>query len=185
MNRHYYIRHLLRDAFIVLASIVMAIFLVNLGVIESFIEATEGYKILSAFLAGAFFTSVFTVAPAGVALVAIGNSSPPIFVAFFGAIGATLLDLMIIAFVRKDITQDLDGLKRMTFKHHLIKAFHFGFMKWAAFVAGIFLIATPLPDEPGLVLIGLSKINPKFLPLVFFISHFLGILAIVSIASVI
>lgn len=183
MHHHYYIRHLVRDLFIVTASILVAIFLVNIGVIESFIEATESYKILAAFLAGAFFTSVFTVAPAGVALVAIGNSFPPILVAFFGAIGATLLDLLIIAFVRKDIAQDLDGLKKVTFKHHLIKAFHFGFMKWVAFIIGLFLVATPLPDEPGLILIGLSKINPKFLPLIFFVSHFLGIFALVSIAS--
>ena len=74
-------------------------------------------------------------------------------------------------------------VKKVTFKHHLIKAFHFGFMKWVAFIIGLFLVATPLPDEPGLILIGLSKINPKFLPLIFFVSHFLGILALVSIAS--
>lgn len=183
MNHHYYIRHLVRDAFIVTASIVVSILLVNLGVIDGFIEATESYKILSAFLAGAFFTSVFTVAPASVALVAISNSFSPIMVSFFGAIGATLLNLLIISFIRKEITQDLGGLQKMNLKHHLIKAFHFGFMKWVAFIVGLFLLATPLPDEPGLVLIGLSKINPNYLPIIFFVSHFLGIWALVSIAS--
>jgi hypothetical protein len=185
MHHHYYIKHFVRDLFIVLASIFVAILLVNAGIIESFIEATSSYKALSSFIAGAFFTSIFTVAPAGVALIAISNSFPPVLTAFFGAIGAMLVDVLIISFIRKDISKDIDGLTRMTFKHHLVRAFHFGFLKWFAFAGGIFLLATPLPDEPGLLLIGLSKINPSFLPFIFFISHFLGILVVVSIAAAI
>jgi hypothetical protein len=184
MNRHYYLRHLVRDIFIVTASIIVAILFVKVGLIDSFIEVTSGSKAFSSFLAGAFFTSIFTVAPAGVALIAISSSFSPVFVAFFGAFGGTLIDMLIISFVRADISKDFDGLTRLTFRHHLIKAFHFGFLKWVAFIIGIFLVATPLPDEPGLIMIGLSKVRPHFLPLVFFLAHFLGILALVSIARV-
>jgi len=133
---------------IVALSIVAAVILAKSGLISSFVELTSGSKAFSSFIAGAFFTSIFTVAPAGVALAAIGGSFPPILVAFFGALGAILVDHIIIYFVRKDLTEDLDGLSEMAFKRHLIRAFHFGFLKWAAFIIGLFFIATPLPDEP-------------------------------------
>lgn len=183
-HQTYYIRHFVRDLFIVAGSIFLAFLLTKAGLIDLFIQATSGSKAFSAFIAGGFFTSVFTVAPATVALAAIGGTFSPVLTAFFGAIGAAMVDMLIISFVSKDLTQDIDEFRRrLTFKHHLIKAFHFGFLKWAAFLIGIIFVATPLPDEPGLILIGLSKISPRLLPLVFFVSHFLGILAVVSIAS--
>lgn len=165
------------------ASVIAAFLLVQQGIIDSFLDATSGSLILSSFFAGVFFTSLLTVVPAGVALVAIGQTLNPFVVAFFGALGAMCVDLIVLSFVRKDLSQDVDGLASMTFRRHVIKAFHFGFLKWVAFISGLFLIATPLPDEAGLFLVGISKINPKYLPLVFFSAHFLGILAIVSIAT--
>lgn len=182
-QQRYYIRHLVRDIFIIVASIIIAVILARSGFIGSFVELTGSFKALSAFIAGAFFTSIFTVAPAGVALIAVAESFPPLYVAFFGALGAMCVDLFILAFIRKGIAADLRNLSKMAFKRQVIKAFHFGFFKWAAFIIGMFLIATPLPDEPGLFLLGISKINSRMLPLVFFLGHFLGIWAIVSIAS--
>jgi hypothetical protein len=185
MSKYHYWGHLLRDMLVVVASIVVSILLVRLGVIESFIDATKGSLIASSFIAGAFFTLIFTVVPAGVALVAIGQTFPPVLVAFFGALGAMIVDVLIITFVRKDIVADLDGLSERTLKHHLIKVFHFGFLKWIGFVVGMLFLATPLPDELGLMLIGVSKVRSRMLPLVFFIAHFMGILTIISVANAI
>lgn len=186
MHHHrFFVGRLVRDTFIIFASVVGAVLLVRLGIINAFIGESQFSLIFASFLSGAFFTSLFTVAPAGVALVAVAQSFNPFLVAFFGAIGAMLIDMLIISFVRKDIAANLDGLAKMTFKKHILHAFHFGFLKWIAFGAGIFLIVTPLPDELGLFLIGISKINHRFLPLAFFISHFIGILVIVFLASAI
>ncbi|PIP55544.1 MAG: hypothetical protein CO183_00285 [Candidatus Zambryskibacteria bacterium CG_4_9_14_3_um_filter_42_9] len=185
MNHSHIIRHFIRDVLILVLSIVTAILLINSGFVESFIGLTGWSKALSSFIAGAFFTSIFTVVPAGVALAAVSHSFSAVLVAFFGALGAMLIDVLIISFIRKDIAKDLDGLTKMTFRYHLIKAFHFGFLKYVAFLFGIMLIATPLPDEPGLFLIGISKINPLLLPAVFFVSHFIGIWVIISITAVI
>lgn len=186
MHHHrFFAGRLVRDVFIIVASVVVAILFVQLGIIEAFIGESQLSLILSSFLGGAFFTSLFTVAPAGVALVAVGQSLSPFLVAFFGALGAMLIDMLIISFVRKDIIANFDAVARTTFKKHILRAFHFGFLKWVAFGAGLFLIATPLPDELGLFLIGISSISSRFLPLIFFVSHFVGILLVVSIASAI
>lgn len=181
-----YIRHFIRDLLIIAGSILVASVLVKLGVIESFISVTSGSKILSSFIAGIFFTSVFTIAPAAVALVAISQSYSPILVALFGAIGATIVDLLLASFVRKDVVADIEELEKMSrlsLRYHVVKAFHFGFLKWIAFGLGVFIIASPFPDEFGLLLIGFSKIKTPILPFLFFIANFLGIWALVSIAA--
>ena len=182
-TRGHYRRHVFRDAVIVAGSILAAFLLARAGLIDVFVASVGWSKMLASFLAGAFFTSVFTVAPAAVALVAIGGTYPPILVAFFGALGAMIIDVIIASFVRKDISEDVESLAPRAMRRYAIQAFHFGFLKWAAFIVGLFLVATPLPDEFGLFLIGLSKIRPAFLPLIFFVTHFLGIFALVSIAA--
>lgn len=175
--------HLFRDFLIVAGSIVVSVVLVKGNLIQSFIEATSDFKILSSIIAGAFFTSVFTLAPASVGLIAISKSFPPVLVAFFAALGAMTIDMLIASFVRKDLAQDLDGLAKMTLRRHFIKAFHFGFLKWVAFIFGMLFIATPLPDEFGLFLIGISKVKSWVLPFIFFLAHFGGILLLLSIAG--
>ncbi len=183
MNKFYYLRHLSRDFAFVLLSIVVAFVLYKTGVITKFLDVTDFFTPLSAFIAGMFFTFVFTVAPAGVALVNINQSESILFVAFFGALGAACVDVFILRFVKKGLVSDVNGLVRTSFHRHLIKLFHFGFLKWVAFVSAMFLLVTPLPDEPGLFILSISKLNSKYLPLVFFAAHFVGISLVISIAN--
>lgn len=183
MRNRYYLERLLRDIFIVAGSIIISIFLVQAGIIDFFIGAAGSSKIISSILAGAFFTSIFTVAPSVVGLLAIGQSFSPVWVAFFGAFGAMAVDIVIVNFIRKDISEDLKGLTRLAWRRHFIQAFHFGFLKWVALFFGTILIASPLPDEAGLFLIGVSRINPKALPLIFYLANFFGIYLLVSLAQ--
>jgi len=47
-----------------MASVIIAIFFVRNGILDNFLTATQGIKFISAFLAGMFFISIFTAAPA-------------------------------------------------------------------------------------------------------------------------
>ncbi len=183
MNKLYYLRHLSRDFVVVVLSIILAFVLYKTGVITGFIEATSFSRPITAFISGMFFTFVFTVVPAGVALANVSETYPPLYTAFFGALGAICVDMFILHFVRRGLVKDVSGLARTTLHTHVLKLFHFGFLKWIAFVSAMLLLATPLPDEPGLFLLGISKVKSKFLPLLFFVAHFVGILAIISIAG--
>lgn len=183
MTNPNFLRHLFRDFLIVVGSVIIAFLLVKEGVIQNFIEATSGSIIISSVIAGAFFTSIFTIAPAVVGLIAIGESSSPLFVAFFAAFGAMGVDFIITSFIRKDISEDLESLSNMAIRRHIIKAFHFGFLKWFAFILGLIFISTPLPDEFGLFLVGVSKVKTWALPLILYTAHFIGIFIVLSIAA--
>ncbi len=179
------LKHVIRDLFIITGSIIVAIVLGKSGAIQLLLGLGSSWSIVSSIIAGAFFTSVFTMAPATIGLVAISDTTSPLLVAGFGALGAMLIDMTIASFVRKDLNQDFESIKRFSFKWHFISLFHFGFLKWFAFIAGILIIASPLPDELGLFFIGISKVKAKYLPLLFFIANFLGIYTLISISRII
>lgn len=87
-------RHeLIKDMLFVLIGIVVAIILSRLGFIDYLVNMVSNQIIIS-FIAGVFFTSVFTIAPAAVALVDIADASV-MTVAFYGSLGALCGDLIL------------------------------------------------------------------------------------------
>jgi hypothetical protein len=77
--------YIIQDLIIIALSIVVAIVLVKTQLIVHFLESTKQYEFLGSFVAGVFFTSIFTTAPAIVALGEIAqmqNTCDCIIVAF-------------------------------------------------------------------------------------------------------
>lgn len=176
-------QHAIRDFFIICASAASAYFLAKSHIIHTLLEYDGALRFLLPIIFGALFTTIFTIVPASVALVEINNNMHPVFISALGGLGAMIVDSIIASFVRKDITRDLKGISRMSFKWHFISLFHFGFLKWLSFILGLIVIASPLPDELGLFFIGISKVRGKYLPFVFFLANFLGIYILLSLAE--
>ncbi|MEK7088412.1 MAG: hypothetical protein AAB952_01580 [Patescibacteria group bacterium] len=177
-----YLRHLLRDLLIVAVSIAAAVWLARLGAVEKFLALAGGFKILASFVAGLFFTSIFTTAPAMVALAVLARDFPPLWVAAIGAVGAALVDFLIFRFVRDDLAKDAAGMFRSKIRKKFVRLFHHGFLKWLLVLLGGVIIASPLPDELGLAILGLAKIKSRVLLPLSYIMNFIGILAIISVA---
>ncbi|MES2087992.1 MAG: hypothetical protein V4467_03310 [Patescibacteria group bacterium] len=169
------------DISIILLSAVVAYGLVRSGVVSHFLSATEGYKVIGSFIAGIFFTSAFTIAPASVALAGLAASGPMFVVAFWGALGAVFGDLLLFFFIRDVFADDLIKVLRKFWRKHFFASFHLGFLKWLLPVLGGIIIASPLPDELGLALMGVSKTRLIFLIPISFVFNFFGILLLAMI----
>lgn len=171
--------HFLSDIGIIISSLVIAYLLIKTNLMYDVVRLTNGFWYLDSIVAGAFFTSMFTAAPASVALATIAQHSPSIFsVAFFGAVGAVCADLLIFRFIKNNLGNDifyLIGKEKGTKFKHLFKLKLF---RWITFFLGGLVIASPLPDELGLAMLGLSKARTSSLALMSFVFNFLGILAI-------
>ncbi|HEY9584469.1 MAG TPA: hypothetical protein VJI33_02745 [Candidatus Paceibacterota bacterium] len=171
------------DILIILASIIFATVLVKFHVIELVIGKTESNILIGSFVSGLFFTSIFTTAPAIVALGEISKLNNIFLVAILGGLGAMVGDYIIFRFFRNRLGDDILQLIRGRKKHwwkHLFKS-HLG--KRILAVLGALIIASPLPDELGLMLMGVSKLkNSTFLPLSFLMNS-LGILIIALVAN--
>ncbi len=171
-------RHFIHDLSVVAISILVAILLARSGIISSFITKTVGWEILGALVAGFFFTSMFTTPPAIVALGQISAANSLWLTAIVGACGAVLGDFIIFRFFRDEVAQDLQYLAKVTHVSRLAHIFHLKLFRWIIPFAGALIIASPLPDELGLALLGLSHVSiKKFFPITF-LFNFIGIVII-------
>lgn len=172
---HLHKPHLGRDILILAASITFAVFIAQ-NELVGFLRT--GFVPVEAFIIGFFFTSLLTITPAGVAFAEMAHTVPSIQLAAWGAAGAMIGDVLLFLFVRDAISQDLMMMLRGSWLRKIKALFKSPFLSWAVPVAGALVIASPLPDEVGLAMLGLSKTDLRFLIPVSYAMNFLGILLI-------
>ena len=177
-------RHeLAKDVLFIILGACVALVLSYAGLIDHVI-ALFGSTEVASFVAGLFFTSVFTIAPASVALGHIALHTPSYVVALWGALGAVCGDLVLFYFIRDRFSEDVLNSFGGTFMKHVARSFHVGFFKWISPVIGAAIIASPLPDEFGIALLGFSKTRTWLLIPISFIGNILGIYLIVWFGSI-
>lgn len=170
--------YIMRDLGIVALSVVIAVILAKTEILKTFLVATQETKILGSFFSGMFFTSVFTTAPATVVLAELAQSNSVFLVALFGALGAMLGDLVIFGFIKDYLAEDILHLLRGSGYERFSVILKLKLFRWFIPFIGALIIASPLPDELGLVMLGLSKTRTKFFILISLTFNFLGILVI-------
>ena len=171
--------HILIDVGLIVMSVLVAVILASTHALTRLITATSELELIGTFIAGMFFTSIFTTAPAIATLGEIALSQSVYMTALVGAIGSVLGDLLIFKFVRDRVAADIiellreEGILRRAKK--ILKFKHF---RWFTLLAGVLLIASPLPDELGIALLGFSRVNARYFVMLSFVFNFLGILGI-------
>ena len=164
-------------------SIVFTVLLVRYGILESILSVAGGMSILSSFIAGLFWTSIFTISPASIAIAHLSHSVNTTTLAAWGAFGSMLGDLVIFSFVKDVFAEDIKGaVKASRFKKLLSKT-HFTFLRWFGPLLGALVIISPLPDEIGLSLMGISKMKTRYLIPLAFVLNFAGIYLIASVSK--
>ncbi len=176
--------YLVKDIFIIILSILASVVLVKTGIITKVLHSTSELKILSSFIAGIFFTSVFTTTPAIVALGEIAHSNSILVTAFFGALGSVVGDLIIFRFVRDELSDHfLELMKHGSYWKRVKVILKLKYFRWFTFLLGGLIISSPLPDELAMSLFGFTKMKTKqFIP-ISFLFNFLGIIAIGIVAK--
>lgn len=171
--------HLLKDFAIVASSLAIAIALVWTGVVEVALTETPKLRMFGAFFGGLFFTSVFTTAPAIVALGEIAQSGSVLVTAALGALGSVVGDLLIFIFVRDQLTEHLMGhLKTSEGWARFMVLVRTRSFRLVSFFIGGLIIASPFPDELGISIMGFTKMRTAwFIPLSYAF-NFVGILLI-------
>lgn len=171
-------RRLEQDGVIILFSIAISFFLLKDGLVESFIASFDGFQFLAIFVAGLFFTSVFTTAPAIAVLSVIAQNNNIFLVALIGGLGAMLGDYIIFRFVKDRISDDFKYVFGFSKKKRVPHIFKTKLFHWFAPFFGALIIASPFPDEIGIAILGLSHTNNKIFLTISYIFNSLGILVI-------
>ncbi len=176
--------HILQDIAIIVLSVLVAVLLVRTDVLANLLISVGEMGMFGTFIAGMFFTSIFTTAPAIAALGEMSLMQGIFNTALFGAIGSVVGDLIIFRFVRDRFSGHVSEIlthQSVWRRFHLL--FKRRFFRWITFLVGGLILASPLPDELGVAVLGFSKMRVKYFALLSFAFNFLGIVVIGLVAQ--
>ncbi len=144
------------EAWILIVSFLLSIWLAKSDAIGIFIEHAAEFEEISSFIAGMFFTSVLTTAPAIVSLGELGQHIAPWKVALFGGAGAVCGDFFIFRFLHSPLANYIIRAAVNPRWRRFGAALEKNALWWIMPLIGAVVIASPLPDELGLLMMGLS-----------------------------
>ncbi len=170
------------NTLLLLVSLVLLWLVSGTSVAHSVIGTFASWGYLGAFLTGVFFASTFTVAAAIVVLFSLANLLPSLPLALVAGVGAMLGDYLIFTFVRDHLVREWIPVYCRVAGTPLGRVFSSPFFAWFAPVLGAFIIATPLPDEVGVSLLGIAGIRSWKMLALTFVLNAIGIFGIVYLA---
>lgn len=171
-------KHLLQDIFFLLISIATALFFSISGTIHEFVLSFGELSFLGIFLSGMFFTSIFTTAPAIILLGQFAQTTPIFILALLGGLGAVTGDYILFRLMKNRIKDDFEYILSFRKDNRFTRIFDTRLFKFFVPSIGAMVIASPLPDEIGIAMLGLANVNPKTFLFISFLLNAAGIFAI-------
>jgi hypothetical protein len=171
-----------RNTALLAASIVLILIFADHAIIRGIIAAISDLGYVGLFFAGFFIVSTFTIVPATLLLSELSGTYGFWETVILATLGAVAGDFIIFKFIKDKVSQEILQLfDEIGKEKHLYRLFHSPFLAWLTPVIGAVIIASPLPDELGLGILGVARMsNVKFLLLVTTLD-FIGIVLLVSI----
>jgi len=161
-----------------------AIFLAGSDSFHNYLLGLGAWEYIGALIAGSLFVSSFTVATAIVIIGVLVENIHPLALGLIGGIGAVVGDFLVFKLVKDHLADEvalLIGREGITYIKTVIRS---RYIAWTLPIIGALIIASPLPDEFGVSLLGFSKMSDAKFMLISFVANSLGILAIASVARV-
>lgn len=167
-------------------SFLVAMFLLQSASFRSVVTHLGTYGYIGALLGGALFVSTFTVSLGTVILMLLAKTLNPVVMCIIAGMGAVMGDLAIFQFIRMrgletEIKHFFNYFGGAKIKHLI----HTKFFSWTLPVVGALIIASPLPDELGVSLMGISRLKTSQFVILSFILNSIGIFIVVTAASMI
>lgn len=156
-------------------SVTLFVLALDTAVVQAAIDYMEHLGYLGIFISGVMFVSFFTAAPSVVLLIHLTEFHPWFVVALVAGAGAALGDFIIFRFLDEKIGHELYPLAKKLHLTHFIDNLRKNKARLRTMLAGAFIIASPLPDEAGIALLGLSHISWVALLFVTFVLNTTGI----------
>lgn len=147
------------NSFLLILSLVIFVLLIRSEYLHVFVHYVGQFGYLGAVLAGLFFVSTFTVAPAGVLLFHFAKELDPLYAALAASLGAVIGDHIIFRIIKSGFLDELRPIFHRLGKTHFGKLISTPLFGWLAPIVGAVFIASPLPNEVGIGLLGISHMK--------------------------
>lgn len=143
---------------------------------------TLGY--LGAFIAGILFVSTFTVSTGAVILLVLAEKLSAVEIGIVAGLGAVVGDLTIFRFIKDSLLKEITPIYNALGGKHVTAVMHTKYFSWTFPVFGAMIIASPLPDELGVSLMGIAKMQTSHFIILSFILNAVGIFLVVSASNI-
>lgn len=161
-------------------SVIIGVLLLNTSLFRQLIFHIGNLGYIGAFFGGFFFVSTFTVSIGTALLLLLSETLHPIEIGLIAGIGAVIGDLTIFHYIRnKGLGGEIKHLVNILGGDKIIHLIRTKYFSWTLPVLGAIIIASPLPDEMGVGLLGISKMKASQFILLSFILNSIGIFLIV------
>ncbi|MGI6103421.1 MAG: hypothetical protein ACOYBJ_02275 [Patescibacteria group bacterium] len=178
----YYRRWQYRNTALLVGSIAVFALLAGTPAARTALELTSSFGYLGAFIAGAFFVSVFTIAPASLILFQIAETHNHFHVALAAGLGAVLGDYVVLRLFTDTVFREIAPIFKVLHTSRFGAFFRTPYFAWLMPFIGAFIIASPLPDELGVGVLGLTYLSRWQFLLVAFVLNAVGIFFIITAA---
>lgn len=159
----------------IIVGIVVAVFLSQNAAFHQFFLHLGSLSYFGAFAAGILFVSTFTVSIATVILFSLAQELHPLALAVIAGAGAVVGDYLIMRVIGNNLKTEIRQYPHHKQLHKLEHLIHTKYFNWILPVIGAVIIASPLPNELGITLIGLTNMHKiRFI----FLSYFLNTIGI-------
>lgn len=177
-----------KNLILLILGVIAALILIQIPGFHELLLKLGNFGYLGAFIAGMLFTSTFTLTIGAVILLNLAGSLPFFPLVVISALGAVLCDFLIFKFVKNGVNEEIKPLyqevEKLEKKAHLKKILHTKYFAWTLPVLGALVIVSPLPDELGVSLLGISEIKILRFILISFCSHGVGMTLLISAATI-
>jgi hypothetical protein len=167
-----------------LISIFIAIFLLQDQSFKSWILDLGSLEYIGVLIAGMMFVSSFTVAISIAILAILSENIHPIAIGLIGGVGAVMGDYLVFKLVRSRLTEEITALFGEENISYVKTVLRSKYISWTLPIIGVAIIASPLPDELGVSLLGISKMSEAKFIFISYVSNSIGILMVASVATV-
>ncbi|MBI2465426.1 hypothetical protein HYV64_04765 [Candidatus Shapirobacteria bacterium] len=175
---HHHKRH---NVFLLVSGVFFAIVLAYSPLLNTLLEYFSPHPLITAFIAGVLFASTFTVATGGILLIKLSEHYSPLLLILSAGMGAAFCDYLIFSLVKDKAPTHVAPVYKNMFNHsHLHKILHTHYFAWTLPVIGAIVMASPLPDEIAVSLLGISKLTDTKFILIALTSHLIGMAIVVA-----
>jgi hypothetical protein len=169
----------LKHTTLVAVGLVLFILVLDTAIVRAFFEFSTSLGLAGVFLAGMFYTSLFTAAPAVIMLVELSKTIDPVQLVLFASFGSVMGDLIILKIFQDNIYEEMKYLGKKLGIGIKVNKKRRKAVNWIMSLCGMFVLGSPLPDEVGIAMLGMTQYSKFRILVVAFLANFVGISFIV------
>ncbi|MGH7196242.1 MAG: hypothetical protein ACREGJ_00565 [Candidatus Saccharimonadales bacterium] len=174
-----WLRYQYKHTTLAVAVVVAFVLLLDSALLVSTFTFFENLSYAGGFIAGALAVSFFTALPALVLLATLATQLDPLLLAFVAALGSAVGDWLILLFFEEKVFHELRPLVKKTGAMRAMRLLDRPATRWILVSTGAIIVSTPLPDEVGLGLMGVSRFNKLYIATLCFFLNGAGLLAFI------